>query len=408
MAIKVAKNTLIQSSGKFISAGLGFITVALLTRYLGSGGYGNFTLIFSYLAFFSVISDFGMQLAIVKELSGQQNETRKLYGTYFLLKLFLVVISSIIALLVLVFFPYSSQLKLGIVIGVLAVSISGMMGYFNAIFQARIRLDLLTLLDVITKFVTVFTIVLFVIYRLNFYFIVMSVLIGNLVGFFIAWFLLKDTVMLRFDSSLAKKLAILSIPIGITSFISTLYFKVDTIILSLYKSSSDVGIYSLAYKILENIIVFWGFYMASTYPLMAKLRNEDTSKYYSILKKSILVAIVGSIPLMSILFYFSPLVINIFGGKGFSGAIESLQILLFSTPVLFLNAIFYNYYVIERKNIVTALAMFISLIANVWMNILYIPRYSYIAASYTTVISACILLVCYIIGMKFHSKVREI
>lgn len=405
---RVIKNTFIQSGGKFISTALGFITVGLLTRYLGSSGYGNFTLIFSYLAFFGVISDFGMQLAIVKELSNKQNETTNLYGTYFWIKLLMVFISSLLAMLVLFFFSYPLQLKLSILIGVVAISISGMMGYFTAIFQARVRLDLITFVDVITRLVTVCAVIFFVLLKCNFYFIVSSVLIGNIIGLLTSIYILRDAISFHFDRSLAKRLAILSIPIGITSFVSTLYFKVDVIILSLYKNSGDVGIYSLAYKVLENIIVFWGFYMASTYPLMARFKYEDRKKYYSILRKSILIALVGSIPLIAALFYLSPIVIFIFGGREFTGAVGSFRILLFSIPVLFINGILYNFYIIERKNLITLIAMIVALLVNLWMNIIYIPLYSYTAASYITVASAGVLLICYSIGVKFIERVREV
>ena len=66
---KIGFNTLIQFIGKAVSVLLGLATVALLTRYLGLAGYGNFTLVFAYMSFFGVFADFGLQLAIVRELS---------------------------------------------------------------------------------------------------------------------------------------------------------------------------------------------------------------------------------------------------------------------------------------------------------------------------------------------------
>lgn len=406
LVLKVGQNTIIQSIGKFIAAGLSFISIALLTRYLGASGYGNFTLVFSYLAFFSLISDFGLQLVTVKELASTKGKIEKLYGTYFTIKIGLGILSSVLALVFLVFFPYSAELKLGIVVGITAVFISGLMGYFNSIFQARVRLDLLTFFDLVSRLFTVIAIIVFVCLKLNFYFIVSTVLVGNLVSFISAAVLLRDTISKNYDFLLARRLLLLSIPVGVTSLLSTLYFKVDTIILSLFKSSSDVGVYSLSYKLLENLVIFWGFYMAVTYPLLAKFRNEDKKSYTKLFKNSIYIALIASVTIMVISYILSPFVVEIFGGSQFVESSSVFRILLFSLPLIFINNIFYNFYVIEEFNWVIIIGMIASLITNVVLNVIFIPRYSFVAAAYITVLSEVILLGTYLIGLKFVSKIK--
>src|SRR6185312_11347102 len=100
-------------------------------------------------------------------------------------------ISSLLALVFLYFFPYSEELKIGISIGVIAVFVSGLMGYFNSIFQARVRLDLLTFFDLLTRAFSLIAIIIFVSLKFNFYFVVSTVLIGNLASFIGAWIILK-------------------------------------------------------------------------------------------------------------------------------------------------------------------------------------------------------------------------
>lgn len=406
LALKVGQNTLIQAVGKFIAAGLSFISIALLTRYLGVSGYGSFTLVFSYLAFFSLISDFGLQLVTVKELSVTKQNIEKLYGTYFTIKVFLGILSSLLALIFLIFFPYSVELKVGIAVGVTAVFVSGLMGYFNSVFQARVRLDLLTLFDLVSRLSSVVAIIIFVYFKLNFYYIVSTVLIGNLVSFISAGILLKDTIRRNYDFFLARRLLLLSIPVGITSLLSTLYFKIDTIILSLFKSASDVGIYSLSYKLLENIVMFWGFYMAVTYPLLAKFKKEDKNRYSNLFKNSIYLAIVASIIIVILSYILSPLVVEIFGGNQFAESSNVLRILLLSLPLILVNNIFYNFYVIEEFNWVIILGMILSLVVNVVLNVIFIPKYSFIAASYITILSEIVLLGTYVVGMKFINKTK--
>lgn len=397
---KIGFNTIIQIAGKAISILLGFITVALLTRYLGVAGYGNFTLVFAYLSFFGIIADFGLQLTIVRELSQQKEKHHLLYGTYFGLKLILVSLSILLAVLALSFFSYSSELKTAIVIGALGVGIGSLSNFGTAIFQSNIRLDLVTLIDVFTKIVTVGLISVFVFLKLNFYYIISTVLIGNLIGFLLTMLLLKKMISFKFSYNfqIAKKIIFLSFPVGLTSLFSLAYFKLDTIMLSVLRNQTEVGIYSLSYKIFENILILWGFYMASVYPLLAKVYYQNRIKFHKIMRNSLFLALGFSFFIITIGFIFAPLLIRIFGGEEFSLSIFPFRIILFSIPLLFINNLLYHIFVIYKKNYSILLCMFFSLLLNFFLNLIFIPKGGYIAASYITVLSEVSLLIFYLLN----------
>lgn len=396
---KIGFNTIIQFSGKGISVILGFLTVALLTRYLGAGRYGNFTLIFAYMSFFSVFADFGLQITMVKELSKKNTYSNNIYGTYLWLKIILVLLSTILALIALLFFPYSIALKIGILIGALAVGVGGLSSYGTTIFQSNIRLDLVIYIDVVVKVITVSLIVFFVFLMLNFYALVSTVLIGNLFGLLISIIVIKNFISFdfKYNKNLAKKMVRLSIPIGFTSFFSLFYFKMDTVMLSFIKNSYEVGIYSLAYKILENILVLWAMYMASVYPILSIIKGtNDNQRLIKILKNCSFIAFCFSFMIVTIGYIFAPLIINIFGGNKFIDSISSLRILLFAVPLLFINNIFYYYFIINEKIWNMVFIISCSLIFNFIVNLMFIPKNGYIAASWGTVATELVLTFCYI------------
>jgi len=396
---KIGFNTLIQFSGKIITVVLGFLTVGLLTRYLGTSGYGDFTLVFAYMSFFGVFADFGLQLAIVRELSQKSIRAEKIYGTYFWIKLALIVASTVFALILLIFFPYSNSLKIGIVIGALAVGIGGLSGYGTAIFQSKVRLDLVTYIDILSRLVSVILIVIFIFIKLNFYYIVSTVLIGNLAAFLATIYLLKRNIKFdfKYDPKLAKKIIKWSIPIGLTSFFSLAYFKIDTIMLSVMKGSTDVGIYSLSYKILENILTLWGLYMASIYPIFSKYLAENDKKiFYKIFKNTMSIALISSILIVLIGFIFSDLIVGVFGGEKFDQSSIVLKILLFSVPIYFITNTFYNTFLSLKKVNYIICSMFFCLLLNFISNLFLIPRMGYIGAGISTVITELVMLIFYL------------
>ncbi len=388
--IKVGYNTSVQIIGKILSVLLSLVTIGFLTRYLGVSGYGNFTLVFAYMSFFAVIADFGLQLTMVRELVDKNEKVEKLYGTYLWLKIILVIFSTLLAFAFLLFFPYPLMLKTAILIGGVAVAISGLTGYGTTIFQSKIRLDLVTLVDLVTKIATVFLIILFMRLSFGFYSTISTVLIGNLIGLGVTMLLLRKTINLNFnfDKNLAKKIFLISLPIGFTSLFSLVYFKIDTIILSIIKDSREVGVYSLAYKVLENVIVVWGFYMASVFPLLSKFKAEnEKNRFDTLFKNSFFIAVLLSLLIMSAAYFFAPLIISIFGGSEFKESIVVLRILSFAIPFLFINNILYYRFLIKRDMYPIVASLTASLILNCVLNLIYVPQYGYIASSFITVLT---------------------
>ena len=63
---KIAHNTMIQYIGKIVTTILGIFVVALMTRYLGKEGFGQYITVTAFLAFFGIIVDFGLSLTATR------------------------------------------------------------------------------------------------------------------------------------------------------------------------------------------------------------------------------------------------------------------------------------------------------------------------------------------------------
>ncbi|MBI4812347.1 oligosaccharide flippase family protein [Candidatus Falkowbacteria bacterium] len=64
LSARIAYNTIIQIAGKIISTALGLIAVAIMTRHLGTLGFGQYTTIITFLSFFGIIADLGLTLRL--------------------------------------------------------------------------------------------------------------------------------------------------------------------------------------------------------------------------------------------------------------------------------------------------------------------------------------------------------
>ncbi|MGB9680870.1 MAG: oligosaccharide flippase family protein, partial [Minisyncoccia bacterium] len=264
-------------------------------------------------------------------------------------------------------------------------------------------------LDVLTKIVTTIFVVLFVFLKSGFYSILLTILIGNLAGTILIIFLIKRliTFNLAFDLNLAKKLIIQSFPVGFISVLALLYFKVDTLILSIFRGATEVGIYGLAYKIIENLLVLWGFYMATVYPLISNLLSKrKTIEAGELWRKSLLISLGFSATIIVIGYIFAPLVIQILGGREFGGSVIALRILLFSLPLFFANNLFYHTFLAKNETRGPLLAISSSLIFNLILNLIFIPKWGYIAAAFNTIITEGYLFSLYFFLFRRYRLIK--
>jgi len=113
---KVARNTIVQFTGKTIATFLAIFIASLMMRYLGPGGFGEYTIVITFLAIFSTLADLGLQATLTREISKKGAQVEKIVSNIFTMKLLFSLGILLLAPLIALFFPYSGIVKRGILI----------------------------------------------------------------------------------------------------------------------------------------------------------------------------------------------------------------------------------------------------------------------------------------------------
>jgi len=110
-------NFLTQLSGKAVSIVIGLILTVILARALGDSLYGEYTTAITFLQLFGVIVDFGLTLTLAVMLSNKGANQEKVAGNIFGLRMTSAIIMFSLAPLMALPFPWSGNVRLGILIG---------------------------------------------------------------------------------------------------------------------------------------------------------------------------------------------------------------------------------------------------------------------------------------------------
>ena len=390
----IYKNFFIASISRFITAIIGLVIIGFLTRHLGLAGYGAYETVLSYLFIFIVLADFGLHVVHVREISRHPDKESFISGNIFtlrLLSLFLVVISAFIIGL---FLPYSEEIKKGILVASIFVIFSSLSQILSGIFQKYSTFYIVSFSDILTRLIQLGLVVYAVNkgFGLLVFIWILSLTAG--IQFLIILFLSRRFVAfsLTFDFSYVKEVLKVSLPVAASILFTAIYIRTDALMLSLMKPQADVGIYRLAAKIVETIIFFPALLVELTMPSFSAL-SQTRSLFNQIFKKTFNILFLMAIPIVVGLILFAEPIVLILGGKEFISSAVPLRIMALVIGMVFLNNLGGKALIALEFQKAGMWIYLSGAVLNIISNLIVIPRYSYIGASLTTLMTEIIVTI---------------
>jgi O-antigen/teichoic acid export membrane protein len=386
IARKIAYNVLVSSVSKFFSTALALVSIGFITRYLGREGFGNYATVLAFLSFFASLADLGLYHISTREISRPGADEKKIMGNIFTLRVISALAILALAPIIVLFFDYPPEVKEGIIIAAASFLFSSGYQVLNGVFQKNLAMDRVAVGELAGKIIQVAVVILAVKLQLGFNWIIASLLFNMMASFAIVFFWSRKYLRFnfRFDFSYWKKFLKESLPIGIGSVIVFVYFKMDTILLSLLKTSEDVGVYNAAYKVLENISFFPAMIIGLVLPILSNTIFTDKEKFKDISNKTFKVFIILVVPLIIGTLFLSSGIIQLIGGGQFGQSAAVLQVLVFALAAIFFGNFFNNILIAGNLQRKLMGIWILAAIFNVGLNLVIIPKFSFMGAAYVS------------------------
>lgn len=402
---KIAWNMVSQMMGKIVGGGAMLLVSILIARSFGAEGYGDFTKITSFVAFFYLLVDFGLNAVYLQ----RKSDWAALLG----MRVFGGILLMFLAIAILSFLPqgesqgYTGLVRLGIILFTPTILTQGLIVSANAIFQKHLRYDFATLALTSGSIVTVLLVwgaVYGLSSRVGVIGVTTSLLFGLCVTAIVSLFFVRQIehpIRLSFDRATGKALFIAALPLGITLLFNQVYFRVDSFVLAITRSTAEVGFYGLAYKMFELPIVIPTFFMNSVYPLMIV---QNAQKFHKIIWKSGIVLLLSSLFSLVVFWFTAPLLTSI--RPEFEGSILLLRVLTLGLPFFFLSSLVMWALIALGKQIALAGIYGSLMVVTIVLDILVIPTFGSVGAAWITVGSEALVLL--ISGAVLQRYLRNI
>jgi O-antigen/teichoic acid export membrane protein len=409
---RLVLNSTLLGSGRVVTMALGLGTVAVLTRHLGPYGFGEYTTVLTYLWFCSVIADAGLNTLLVREISREPARTQVLLRSSLGFKAVWTMATLAVALGVSRLLPYSAAARSGILLaagGTLCMSLQGVPAAF---FQARLRMGALTLGEVLAATVQFGIVVWLTGRRVGLPTLLLAPAVGSMINLAVvsglAWRCMageeeennrgsrrqqetadtagRDKGALPTGEGgvpLWLTLAREAWPLGLAGMLTSVYARLDLMLLSVMATPTAVGLYGAAYRVIEAVLSLSSILMRTLFPMLAAVSSDRPALLRRFQRAAELNWIV-LVPLLLIVLFGADEIVVLAGGPGMRASAAPLRVLMLATVATFTDNLFAAVITVLGRQRYFVLTGAGALALNLALNLLLIPRYGTLGAAWAT------------------------
>jgi O-antigen/teichoic acid export membrane protein len=390
---RVAKNTGIIIVGDVVFKLISLVVTIYLARYLGTVGFGKYSFVFAYLAFFNILTDLGLQQILVREMARDASIASKLIGNAYVIRLILTVFAVVLSMVVINLMSYPADTTTYIYIAAFTLLFISFSDFYCTIFQANLRMEYNVFARITFKFLSAGLILGIIFSHGTLMQVMIALVFSESIKMLISYSFSRKFVRPRFtiDFGLWKYLFKECLPLALTSVIWVIYYQTDKVMLSIMQGDAPVGIYSAAYKLCEPFSLIPSALIISLFPLMSayfKSSKDRLIKSYRLSFKYILIIM---LPIAMGTTLLAEKIILLVYKALFAASITALQILIWTMVFVSLNFVLSNLLVSMDKQRLYTISTGLCVITNVTLNFILIPILSYNGAAIATIVTNVVL-----------------
>lgn len=393
-AASLLANTGALLASRLTIAVLGWIGTVLIVRTLSVEDYGRFTLIFSVLGVLSIVTDMGIGRVALSGLLAAGPDRPRFAGSYVLLRCLLGVLGYGVAL-AFVAAVYPGEVVRATAVAGIVVVLATPANAYTTVFQAHRRMRGVAVAQALGR-----------VAQLGLTAAIAAT--GGSLLLFTVPAVLAEIVLLVWVVPAAHRLVTFhyrprlrtwwellreAAPLAVGTALATLYYRVDTIMLSVLDTFRAVGVYGVAYKFVDLAHFVPTAVTIAVLPLLVAAWPDQLSAFrYSLRRGATILMIAAGFIAVQFLLFAEPLIRLLYGDQ-YAEATVAARIVVASECLAFVTSLALIALVAVGRHRRYPLVALVGLILNVGLNLALIPQYSYLGAAAATLATDIVVLV---------------
>lgn len=375
-----------------------FFAYTQLFRYLGPHGTGEQQFILSYVTIFGIIIDFGIQQYIIKKISEDPDNTKKYFQNFFAVEVLLSIFIYSAMVGAAWFLGFPKVIFYGVVVAGFGLALNGLSSPFLAVMSAFQNLRKVALLNFLSSFINMAFIFTTIAFHKYVVFLMGNQVVYGFISLALYYVFVKDHIkkpeLLKaisyLDFTLVKRIFRAALPFAMLVGFSTIYNRIDVLLITQMRGFTETGLYTAAYKFFDLVNFFPAVVSHALYPVFTGfLARNEYSQAKLVFEKYLRLMIFIALPMGVGGSILAPQIMRIIAGQQFNESSVVLAVLVWAPVALFI-------YIVANAIVISQLTKFAvaitgtNVIVNVVGNLILLPRIGVVGAAIMTVVSETI------------------
>src|SRR3989338_738371 len=392
----IAKNTSYFTLALVLQKIISFTYFTLIARALGPEDLGKYYFAISFASVFSILMDIGLTNVLTREIAREKNKANIYLGSVMAVKLPLSVITGLIIILAANLLGYGELTKILIFFSTVCVILDSFTSAFFSASRGFHNLSFESLSSVLFQLIVLVTGLTILKLDLGLKWLMGSLLLASIFNFLYALVVVVRRFKLSlkpiYNPAVIKLVLKISLSFGLFAIFQKIYTYLDTVLLAALAGDYYVGLYQLAFKIINAIQFLPLAFTASLYPAMSSYWASNRGQLAITFERAMNYLIIIALPISFGIAVLADKIVLIFK----SGFVDSaLPLKLSIAAVLFMFTAYPVGSLLNAcdKQKINTLNMALTVAVSVILNLILIPKFQAVGASITVLATSIFMLI---------------
>lgn len=405
---KIARNTIYLTIATVGQKVLAFLYFILIARLAGVEGTGKYFFVVSFTTIFSIFVDLGLSSVLIRETAKKREMAGKYLGNILGAKFVLGIFTYLAVIVAINVMGYPSVTKLMVYLSGIVMLLDSFNVTFYAVFRGHQNLKYESIGVVVSEILIIAVGGVSLVLHAPLYFLLLALMSGSIFNFFFSSILLWKKTEVRpclcFDKTLLVSLFKIAYPFALAGIFVKVYSYLDSVLLSKMVGDAAVGFWSVAYKLTYAFQFIPMAFAAAAFPAMSAYFVSDKTMLRKTFERVLFYLAILAVPIAFGIFSLAePLILKLYGAS-YAASVLPLQVAIFTVIFIFLNYPIGSLLNATDRQMTNTAIMGVCMALNVVLNVILIPRFSYLGAAISTAISHTLL---FVIGLIFAGRIVD-
>ncbi len=371
----VLKNSSIMLFQHVFTMASSFAVMLFLPRYLGPQEYGRLYLAMALTGMFQILVNYGSGYLIVKKVAREPEQTASIFINTLAFRLMLAALSCCLMMGVAFVLQYSREVFIVLIVFSVNLFVGAGNSTLFACFQGHGLLKYTSISAMADRLFSSTVIILALLLGAK---ALGIAVIGALAGalnltilVFYSRHIFLEKPKVQWGSVFTEFQS--GFPYFLFAVFSTIYYRIDVIMLSKMTPEVVVGHYGASYRLFESLNLPY-ILTTALYPVLSRLWGKEEEIHKRTMQKSLEYVILLGLPLSVGVIWFSREAIGLFYGlSAYEPSIVLLQVLTGGLVFLYVDMILGTTLLASDKQKQLMIISLVAIVANVLLNYLLIP-----------------------------------